>query len=553
MGEPAESNLQVLELIDSGLYGRVFRARQLDLDRVVAVKIIKPEYSHRANAVGHAKALARVGVHPNVVTVYSVQDVTIESVSMPAMLMEWLEGETFGVRLGGPRFSEQELRRICVGVLDGMERMHRAGVHHGDLHFGNVILLTDCQPKIIDIDASQNRSLGRLSDLSRDGAIAADVDYCRQLIHRTFSHSVLSPSLVNQLDVEMSTVSSLLDIRTIVERALDGPRTPSYAAQNAPDGFAMSAEELSSKVEAYIEENRPASLHGLVMGQMRRIRDELIGDRFPVSAAGKLTPELVRERITQYGECCGAMIPALAVGCYWGNDGHWTLWKQCIETVANCYEDLGYGARSGTKVLLDFRQYPPLLLLYASGLGAFLHDRFDTIRFLMSSLEYVQLGRRQNLAEELQYWKAEQAPVWDAYVFADGKRHFTPVSDHLSGVLYHAVGGLTPLRSTFETQFDRFEYFLALMYCSERPDADPDSVYAPGGTYLWRRAQEEPDFGEQLLAQAKDRGEAWPPFRAGLFGRDLDVLERSVRLLQESIEHHRDEMHVRRPRRPQRH
>src|SRR5207248_1378506 len=115
-----------------------FRARQIDLDRIVAVKVIKQEYSQHADAIEHARALARVGVHPNIVTVYGVDTVLVEKVSAPAMIMEWLEGEKFGVRLGGPRFSEQELARLCTGLLDGMERMHEAGMHHGDLHFGNV-------------------------------------------------------------------------------------------------------------------------------------------------------------------------------------------------------------------------------------------------------------------------------------------------------------------------------------------------------------------------------------------------------------------------------
>ncbi len=384
MVNDGNATLEILEQIDSGLYGRVFRARQSELDRVVAVKVIRSEYSHRVDAVGHAKALARVGVHPNVVTVYGVEQVTVEEVKMPAMVMEWLEGEQFGTRLGGPRFSEQEVRRICMGVLDGMERMHEAGIQHGDLHFGNIILLADCHPKIIDIDASQNRSLGRLSDISREGAIASDVDYCRQLVQRAFAHSVLIPSLVNQLDSKLQGVMSLADIRAIVEWTRDGLQSPSYSVP-IPPPTPETAERLWTKVQEYIEGNRPASLQGLIMGQTRLLHDELRSDRFKVTGI-EVTPERVRERLVQYEECAGLLLPALAIGCHWGDESHWNLWKQCIETAANCYEDLGFEARSGMVHYLDLRQYPPLLLFYASALGAFLNERFKTLRALVRNL-----------------------------------------------------------------------------------------------------------------------------------------------------------------------
>jgi tRNA A-37 threonylcarbamoyl transferase component Bud32 len=532
--------LEILEQVDSGLYGRVFRARQVNLDRIVAVKVIKQEYSQHADAVEHARALARVGVHPNIVTVYGVETVVIEKVSVPAMIMEWLEGEKFAVRLGGPRFSEQELRRLCGGLLDGMERMHGEGMHHGDLHFGNVILLSDCHPKIIDIDATQNRSLGRLSTISREGAIAADVDYCRKFVAKAFAHSVLSPSLCNQLDAELQGVGALVELRRIVEHAVTNPRTLGNAALVARRAVPQTAEDLCDKVAEYVEQQRPASLQGLVMGQVQLMRDEFLGDRFHVTAPGNVREQMC-ERVKQYEEFLAPLLSAVATGSYWGDESHWGLWKQCIETAANCYEDTQ--SHAGNKGLIDLRQYPPLLLLYAASLGAFLNDRFATLRFLRHNLEYFHMERQSDLVEELIYWNGEQISTWNDVILGDG-RNYTPISDHLSEVCFDVTRHLVPLRATFDVQFDRLEYFVGLMVCGKRPDVDAKHTFAPTGTFLWRRAQ-EPEFGSYFVKQAEDRGRSWPPFQAGLFDKDPSILGRAVEVFDAYVDNERSRRHMR--------
>jgi hypothetical protein len=538
-------NLEILEQIDSGLYGRVFRARQIDLDRLVAVKVIKQEFAQHADAIEHARALARVGIHPNIVTVYAVDDVELDGVKVPSMIMEWLEGEKFGVRLAGPRFSEQELRRICAGLFDGIERMHTSGMSHGDLHFGNVILTADCNPKIIDIDATRNRSLGRLSTISREGAIAADVDYCRQFVARAFGHSVLSPSLVNQLDDLLGCATSLADLRSVVERTLSRPRQSSFSVVNTRPAYRETAADVMEKVQEFIESSRPVSLHGLIMEQTRLMRDDLLSDRFP-AAIPNYSTALVKVRISQYEECVGTILPALATGCFWGDESQWILWKQCIETAANCYEDVGFETRSGNSTLLDLRLYPPLLLWYACCLGAFLNGRFSTLQFLLQNLEYVYARERRDLVAELFYWIVAQVSLWNDGV-SGGARSLTPINDHLCEVFSQALSQLTPLRSAFEVQFDRFEYFVGLMHCAKRLIAGSKSGDAPTGSFLWRQAR-TPDFGQYFIKEAHEHGDTWSPFKAGLFDRNEATVVQAVSLFEAYVNGERARRHVRMPR-----
>lgn len=256
----ATSQIEIIEEIGSGLYGKVYKARQADLDRIVAVKIIKPEWNHRADAIEHARKLAKVDKHPNIVTTYAVQLVTIDGVGrdLPAILMEWLEGEKIGVRLSGPRFSTQEVRRICGGVLDGVEEMHNHGIAHGDLHLGNVILRSDCTPVIIDIDASKERSLMKLSAVSREGAVSADIDYCRGLLQKVFAHGFALPSLVNQLDADLYSASTLDEMRRTLEPYLRG-ETPVRTTVAADTSTMLETRDLLiERVQRFIEDdNRP--------------------------------------------------------------------------------------------------------------------------------------------------------------------------------------------------------------------------------------------------------------------------------------------------------
>ncbi len=121
--------LTLIGAIDSGLYGRVYKAEQVNLGRIVAVKIIKPDFPDVADAIAHAKKLVQIGPHNNLVTVFGVECVTIDKVgeNLPAVVMEWLDGENLGRRLNGPRFTRQETRRICTGMFDAVEHMHAAG------------------------------------------------------------------------------------------------------------------------------------------------------------------------------------------------------------------------------------------------------------------------------------------------------------------------------------------------------------------------------------------------------------------------------------------
>lgn len=223
------SDIKILESIDSGLYGKVYKGIQTSLGRHVAVKIVKDLGVPTADVVDHAKLLVRVD-HPAIVTVYAVQEVFVPQLDQEftALIMEWLEGEPFGRRLAGTRFTVLQAIQLCRDVIDGVAALHDAGICHGDLNVGNVIVLPDQRAKIIDIDANKEVSLSRMSTQLRKGAISSDVDYCRGIIFKTLRHTTLSLAQLEEMDPKLSKADSIESL-AVVLRELANQHAPGHS------------------------------------------------------------------------------------------------------------------------------------------------------------------------------------------------------------------------------------------------------------------------------------------------------------------------------------
>jgi len=221
---PEAEGIEIHERIDSGLYGSVYRATQQPLGRQVAVKIIKTDLK-TADALAHAAPLARAN-HPAIVTIFTVQEVhlTDRGLTVPAIVMEWVEGDTLGKRLSLSKFKIEEAASLCRDVLSGIEHLHEIGICHGDLHPGNIIVLPTGHAKIIDVDANKEISLGRLSALSQEGAKASDVDYCRSVVFRLLRHSEVPLSVLANHEQRLEGAKSIRALQNVVDSLLNQVR-----------------------------------------------------------------------------------------------------------------------------------------------------------------------------------------------------------------------------------------------------------------------------------------------------------------------------------------
>jgi ATP-dependent DNA helicase RecG len=217
LSSSSDDRIEIQERVDSGLFGSVYRAIQQPFGRQVAVKIIKIE-GHKGDALAHAIPLASVN-HPAIVTVYAMKEIYIPELdqSVPAIVMEWIEGDKFGKRLMESKFTIDEVTLLCHDLLDGIEHLHSAGICHGDLHLGNIIVLPSARAKIIDIDANKEFALPKLSARSQEGAKSSDIDYCRGAIYRAIRHSVIPLSVISNHETDLERADSIDALRRAVD------------------------------------------------------------------------------------------------------------------------------------------------------------------------------------------------------------------------------------------------------------------------------------------------------------------------------------------------
>lgn len=142
---------ELLEEVGRGGMGRVWRARQTGLDRVVAVKTLRAGVaageSARARFRREALALARVN-HPGIVAVHEVGEEDGE----PYLVMEFIRGETLAQRLARGPLVAREAAALVATLADAMAAAHAAGVIHRDLKPSNVLLdaARDGAPRLTD-------------------------------------------------------------------------------------------------------------------------------------------------------------------------------------------------------------------------------------------------------------------------------------------------------------------------------------------------------------------------------------------------------------------
>ena len=137
-------------LLAGGGMGEVWAARDLLLDRAVAVKVLGGAFAGDGRAAERLRREARAAgrlEHPAIARVLDLG----EDGGRPYLVMELLEGESLAERIAraGP-MGPAEAARVVAAVAGALEAAHRAGVVHRDVKPGNVFLTSDGGVKVLD-------------------------------------------------------------------------------------------------------------------------------------------------------------------------------------------------------------------------------------------------------------------------------------------------------------------------------------------------------------------------------------------------------------------
>ncbi|MFC5214139.1 Stk1 family PASTA domain-containing Ser/Thr kinase [Streptomyces coerulescens] len=142
------------QVLGRGGMAEVYLAHDTRLGRTVAVKTLRADLardpSFQARFRREAQSAASLN-HPAIVAVYDTGEDYIDNVSIPYIVMEYVDGSTLRELLhSGRKLLPERAMEMTIGILQGLEYAHRSGIVHRDIKPANVMLTRNGQVKVMD-------------------------------------------------------------------------------------------------------------------------------------------------------------------------------------------------------------------------------------------------------------------------------------------------------------------------------------------------------------------------------------------------------------------
>jgi DNA helicase II / ATP-dependent DNA helicase PcrA len=253
--ETTIAHYRIMEPIGAGGMGAVYKAYDTKLQRVVALKLLPPEYisqqDRRRRFFQEARAASALN-HPHILTVYEVG----EDDGKPYIAMEYVEGETLRQKIRSRSLQVKETLDIAIQIAAGLGKAHEAGIIHRDLKPENLMIRRDGYAKILDF------GLAKLV-AQRERALAADSGQKTLLRVETESGTLLGT--VNYMSPEQ-LLGQRVDHRCDIF------------------SFGVVICELLTGKCPFVNDNRIDTMHAILHGE----------PKFPTSNNSDLSPELQR-------------------------------------------------------------------------------------------------------------------------------------------------------------------------------------------------------------------------------------------------------------------
>jgi serine/threonine protein kinase/Flp pilus assembly protein TadD len=168
------SHYKILEKLGEGGMGVVYKAQDLKLDRLVALKFLSIQFtaneSERKRFVHEAKAASALD-HPNICTFYELGETDRGQMFIA---MAYYEGQTAKDKIKDRPLPVDEAIDIAIAIAQGLAKAHEKGITHRDIKSENIMVTGDSGVKIMDFGLA---SITGVSALTKTGASVGTVPY----------------------------------------------------------------------------------------------------------------------------------------------------------------------------------------------------------------------------------------------------------------------------------------------------------------------------------------------------------------------------------------
>src|SRR5712691_7833445 len=174
VGTVLAGRYELLKLIGRGGMGAVYKARDIELDRVVALKLIRPELAKNPEILRRFKQeliLARQVTHKNVIRIFDLG----QSDGIKFITMDFVEGQDLRVLLvERGKFPAEEASRLMLQICRALEAAHSEGVIHRDLKPQNIMVTGDGRAYVMDFGIARS---AHLPGMTQTGALVGTPEY----------------------------------------------------------------------------------------------------------------------------------------------------------------------------------------------------------------------------------------------------------------------------------------------------------------------------------------------------------------------------------------
>jgi serine/threonine-protein kinase len=179
------SHYRVIEKLGSGGMGVVYKAEDMKLGRMVALKVLPPERvadpNRRRRFIQEARAASALN-HPNIITIHDID----EAEGVHFIAMEYVAGKTLDRLMAGRGLRLNEALKYAVQMAAALTKAHSAGIVHRDLKPTNVMVTDDGLVKVLDfglaklteaVPTGEAETVATVGPVTEEGTVVGTVGY----------------------------------------------------------------------------------------------------------------------------------------------------------------------------------------------------------------------------------------------------------------------------------------------------------------------------------------------------------------------------------------